>query len=304
MASTAAEKLKLLKSLRLFDRVPERQLEALAEFLKPKTLGDGEVIFEEGSVGTSLYFISQGSVRISKETSGGSFKDLAFLRLGDSFGEMALLDEVKRSARASAAGQTVILELDREELRRWLKSRPELAVDFFSQLVQLQSRRLRTTSRELALLFDLANLFLEPIPSQTELLQKALDRILPHLENPWSAIACLYNIFNEEMELAAAFGSLDPAALAPKLPPPTHMTTTWIEPNCCYSTLPGPERPQGYLVLRCDSPLSDDERSEIGQILGTAAKLLGSALENIRFRAEEAMRARLDKASQNYGTSI
>src|ERR1019366_7270978 len=130
------EKLKLLKSLHLLDQIPEDQLTTLEKFLKPVSLKDGEVLFEEGSRGESLFFVSSGHIKISKKVSGQDFKDLAIMGPGDSFGEMAVIEAVTRSARAAASGETVVFKLRRDDLNLWLKENPKAAMAFFAQLVQ------------------------------------------------------------------------------------------------------------------------------------------------------------------------
>ncbi len=298
------EKLKLLKSLHLLDQIPEAQLATLERFLKQAKLQDGAVLFEEGSKGESLYFVSSGRVRISKWISGDNYKDLAILGPGDCFGEMALIEPTLRSARAWAAGETVVLELHRDDLNVWLKEHPALAIGFFAELVQVQSRRLRRSSNEIALLVDLSNLLLEPCPSGKELLGKVLAHVVPHLDGAWTASAFLYNMFNDEMDFVASEGGREAPAPSDKLPPPTETRSLWIEGASYYVSLPGAKRPYGYLLFHARNPLTDENRTELGRTLGTVARLLTSALENINFRAEDALRARLSKSSQSYGTSL
>lgn len=297
----AAEQLQLLKSVRLLDQIPEKQLAALARFLKPLDLADGQRVFQEGDKGDSLYFVTRGNVRISKRISGAD-KDLAILAAGDCFGEMALVDDVNRSATASASGPTSLFQLGRADMNLWLKEHPELAVDFFTELVQVQSKRLRRTSTELTLLFDLSNLLLEDVRSPKELLVRVLDRLVPHLEGTWSAAASLYNIFNEEMDFVGHSGGYDFALLTSKLPPTTETRNVWIDPSTYYVSLPGAKKPLGYLVFHAQTPLTDEDRTELGRTLTTVARLLTSALENINFRTEETLRARLK--AQSHGAGI
>ena len=84
--------------------------------------------------------------------SAGVDKDLAVLGPGDCFGEMAMIEDSPRSATATSSGDCVLFQLGRQDLNRWLKSRPEMAMEFFAEMVQEQSRRLRRTSNELALI--------------------------------------------------------------------------------------------------------------------------------------------------------
>jgi CRP-like cAMP-binding protein len=299
----SVDKIKLLKSLHLLDQIPERELGALGEYLKLHELEDRAVVFEEGSKGDSLFFIVTGHVRISKKIGKGS-KDLAILGPGDSFGEMAVMDPQPRSARASAQGAASLFELGRGDLDRWLKSHPDLAMGFFAELVQVQSKRLRRSSSELTLLFDLSSLLLEPVPSGKELLTQVLVRVLPHLPGSWSAAAYLYNMFNEEMELGASKGDFDFKKLGKKLPPANETRNLWLDDSAFYVSLPGTKRPEGFLIFHAPAPLSDDDRNETGRTLTAVARLVTSALENISHRTEDTLRDRLSKTAQRYGSGI
>lgn len=240
-------------------------------------------------------------MRISKKLAKDVSKDLAILGPGDSFGEMAVIEPQPRSARASASGEASLFELGRDDLNKWLKSNPELAMGFFAHLVQVQSGRLRRTSNELTLLFDLSSLLLEPIASGKELLMNVLERIVPHLMGSWSAQAHLYNMFNDEMDFVAGRGDFDFSALKAKLPPATETRSLWLGEQAYYVSLPGPKRPHGYLIFHSATALSEEDRNESGRTLTTVARLLTSALENINFRTEDSLRSRLSSAKHGSG---
>lgn len=299
-----AERLKLLKALPLLDQIPAGKLADLGAFLEPLSFADAAVIFEEGSTGDCLLFISSGQVRIQKrvvEADGTpSFKDLAVLGPGDCFGEMALFEEeVPRSARAAAQGETTLFTLGRKDLLRWLDSNPALAVGFFTELVRVLSRRLRRSSNELTLLFDLSRWLLEPIATGKELLQKVLRHLVPHLEGSWTAGAYLYNEFNDEMDLVATEG--DFAALESQLPDPKTVKgdNAWLDERTYLVPFPAEKHMLGYLVFRSAQPLNREEKGEIARTLTTTARLISSALQNISHRAEDALRARLQSSRQS-----
>lgn len=288
------KKLALLKSLRLLEHIPEDQQAALAKFLTPETYPDGAVVFEEGSKGDSLYFLASGRVHIMKKVllSGGAqaYKDLAVLGVGDCFGEMALFDDAPRSARAVASDEATLLRLERAQLNKWLESNPTLAIGFFTELVHMLGRRLRHSSNELALLFDLSAWLLDPVADGSELMQKALGHIVPHLEGSWSAGAYLHNAFNDETELVAAVGDF----AASKSPAPAaDQGYAWIDPTTFLAPLRSKLGLRGYLVFTASAPLEGAEKAEVSRTLITAAHLIFSALENVSFRAEESYRARL-----------
>lgn len=296
----APDRVALLRSLELFDQHPKERLEALAGYLEPVAAGDGELIFAEGTEGDGLYFIVSGRVRVSKKLGGGGEKDLASLGTGDCLGEMALLESVKRSASAYAVGPAALLRLKRDDLDRWLKADSALAMEFFSELVQVQSRRLRRTSSEVALLYDLSSLLLETHADGKALLSKALDRLLPHLEGEWSADARVYNTFNEELDPAAARGD---EVLGDAPAPGAHAPfAAWSDERTLTLVLRAPKALLGVLRFRAKKAPGEAHRAETARTLEAAGRLLASALENLAFRRDEALRERL--RSRSHGTSL
>lgn len=295
----APDRVALLRTLELFDQHPKERLEALAGYLEPVSLADGAEIFAEGTEGDGLYFIVSGRVRVAKKLGGGGEKDLASLGPGDCLGEMALVDSVKRSASAYASGACELLRLKRDDLTRWLKTDSTLAMQFFAELVAVQSRRLRRTSSEVALLYDLSSLLLESNDSGKALLAKALDRLLPHLEGDWSADARVYNVFNEELDLAAARGEALPDAPVPGAAAPF---SAWTDERTLALVLRAPKRLLGVLRFRSAAAPDSARKAETARTLEAAGRLLGSALENLEFRTDEALRERL--RSRSHGTSL
>src|SRR4026207_412336 len=73
---------------------------------------DGDLIFAENDPGDCMFLIGRGSVKVSKKGRAGQQETLAHLMEGDFFGEMALIDGGKRSAQASAVGETVLGRID------------------------------------------------------------------------------------------------------------------------------------------------------------------------------------------------
>jgi CRP-like cAMP-binding protein len=294
--------LQVLKSLKLLAKVPEVHLDSLSEFLVSETREDAETVFEEGSPGDELYFIAEGRVRIAKRLArpeGGppAFKDLAILGPGDCFGEMALIESVPRSADAIASGKTVLLRLARADLERWLKTGASLAMGFFAQLVQVLSNRLRRSSNELALLFDLSQILLEQFPSPAALLDKVVDRLLPHMDGEGAAGAFVYNEFNDDLELAVSRGDFA-SVPKPVQEEASAGRTGWIDERTCAVGFPGKARSLGHFLMRRSEPASEEERADVHRTLLTTARLIATAIENIGFRAEDRYRSRLKTVRQ------
>lgn len=75
---------------------------------------DGDVIIRQGELGSRMYIVASGEVRIFR-TQGGVETDLATLKVGETFGELALFDNRPRSASARAVGDTELRVITREE---------------------------------------------------------------------------------------------------------------------------------------------------------------------------------------------
>ena len=299
------DKQALLKSLKLFRNVPDEQLRQLSGFLTAETHPDGKTIFEEGSSGDSLYFISGGHVRIAKKLRSADivqviYKELAVLAPGDCFGEMALIEQAVRSADAIAMGETVVFRLGRPDLERWLTANPSLAMGFFAQLVQVLSSRLRRSSNELTLLFDLSHLLLEPFGTPKQLLDRVMARFMRYLEGHWCAGAYVFNEFNDEMDLIDAEG--DYYAVKDKLPIPIRpQGNAWADDSTYQVVFPGKKRIMGFIVFHRAEPLEEEEKNEFARTVTTTARLVTSALENIGYRTEEDLRVRLKAVRQAGG---
>ena len=128
------EKILFLKSAPVFERVSGEDLAALARVAEVETHAPGETFFREGEMGNALYVIVRGKVAIE---SGG--EHLADLGPGDAFGEMAVLDEVPRSATATAAEETEVLRIGSEEFYEILHEQVEIA----EGVIRMLTRRLR-----------------------------------------------------------------------------------------------------------------------------------------------------------------
>jgi hypothetical protein len=87
----------------------------------------GDVIIKENEYGETAYVIEDGRVEVSKERDGQKVH-LAYLRTGETFGEMSMIDEKPRSATVTAVTETVVSELRRDDFFKSFQTDPKVAL--------------------------------------------------------------------------------------------------------------------------------------------------------------------------------
>lgn len=122
---------------RLFEGIAPNVLEDLRHQMETVIVAPGEVIFEEGDAGDSMYLVGEGSVRISKAGRGGEQETLGYIEAGNFFGEMSLLDGQPRSAKATAAKETLLASVDDVTFQHILELAPSrLHMNFLRSVTQ------------------------------------------------------------------------------------------------------------------------------------------------------------------------
>jgi CRP-like cAMP-binding protein len=143
-----------LKQSDIFYQFTPTQLEMVANLCQEVVFQAGETIFKENSGSKELYVIAQGEVEISinPSTVGSSLEKkttdsvIATLRRGQSFGEVALVDEGLRSASACAAQkETRLLVISRDKLIMLCETYPQLGYRLMYNLAADLAMKIRNT---------------------------------------------------------------------------------------------------------------------------------------------------------------
>jgi CRP/FNR family transcriptional regulator, cyclic AMP receptor protein len=128
----------------LFSGLRKKELKEVATSCREGKYSPGSVLISQGEKGLGLFILTKGTVRITRANSpDGAEEVLGTAGAGDVIGEMALLDDMPRSATVTAVDDVTALVLPfwdfRIILRRILRSDPDVGLD----LLAILSRRLR-----------------------------------------------------------------------------------------------------------------------------------------------------------------
>jgi CRP-like cAMP-binding protein len=126
----------------LFRDLPTSTIDVLADLAHRKTFNKGQVIFSQGDDGDALYGVASGRVRIFTADDKGHEIFLNILGPGDTFGEIALLDGLPRTASAMATAASTLVVIPRSQFLKRLEVDPGLS----EHLMRLLCERLRWVS--------------------------------------------------------------------------------------------------------------------------------------------------------------
>jgi signal transduction histidine kinase len=110
-----------------FPDLDEGALKQLSGLVRTTTYPPGTLICKEGAYENVFYLIINGEVAITKHLEGEEERILRHSVAGDFFGEMALIQDVPRSANVRTTQDTTVLEFDRDVFEHLMSSSPDLA---------------------------------------------------------------------------------------------------------------------------------------------------------------------------------
>jgi CRP-like cAMP-binding protein len=131
------EKIDILRRTDIFYDLTGAQLEMLASICEERVVKLGDIVFEENSQGDEMFVISRGAVEILVDPSivggpgakkrGSVLVTIATLRGGQTFGEIALVDQGLRTASARCAEtETQLLAIKRNKFMQLCDTYPEM----------------------------------------------------------------------------------------------------------------------------------------------------------------------------------
>lgn len=319
--------LERLRQVPILNDIPDKELERLSENMGDIQAIDGQIIFEEGSAGESVYFVASGEVVIKKsvDKTNSTFRVITVLEPGEIFGEMALLEDTHRSATAVAKGKVTLFKLDRHNILRLVLADPARGMmSAFLTLLTTLSSRLRHTTQQLATVYDVVQL-VATVDSFKIKTQKALDRVMDVLAPGLGGATYIWSRQNEEYIRTSSRGGITvawPISVAPTETFPRKLEGemvakifTAIDPKFWLDTLKkhmwepvsslllaplvGSRQPLAGFMVIIDPEKSDRFTSSDRQLLMAVAQLLAVPFEMAAGRDEDIALAREARVKTN-----
>lgn len=142
--------LKELRASALFASFREQALEQILTSTSLRSYQEGDIIVTEGEIGSSLFLIVSGEVKVFTRGERGEHLALAELGAGDFFGEVSLLTGKPRTATITAKSAVLAIELSKSDVDRISEQHPEVRSvleDFYQrrahETVEAVIRRMR-----------------------------------------------------------------------------------------------------------------------------------------------------------------
>lgn len=241
-----------LRKAYLFKGLSDEEIRLVAAACAEEERDAGDVIFVEGAVADRFYIVIEGRVEVWKNFYDPKPDLLAVHGAGHFFGEMALIDELPRSATVVAKESTRLLYLYRDEFRRLISERSSIALSVmtgisfmirnsnesfvedlrkrnaeleraYSQLKEAQAERLR--SERLSTLGKFSSLILHDIRNPLSALKGTLqlmqlepgdpDRLAKRIASGLAEAGRLERLANEFLDYSRGEIRLDMAIARP-----------------------------------------------------------------------------------------
>jgi CRP-like cAMP-binding protein len=131
-----------LGTVPIFSKLKKRELNFLESIVHVRNYKADEIVFEEGDIGSGMYSIRSGQVRIYTRDDQGRENEQAVLEAGDFFGEVALTASRPRIASARTTESTVLIGLFRSDMLEAIRKHPAVSAKILLGLTRVISDRL------------------------------------------------------------------------------------------------------------------------------------------------------------------
>ncbi|MBN1822843.1 MAG: cyclic nucleotide-binding domain-containing protein [Endomicrobiales bacterium] len=132
------EKITFFRTVSLFSGLSDRALGNVLGIVHSKIYPAGETVFKAGQEGKALYIVKTGEVKVSRDG-----KEVCRLGSGEFFGEMALLEEIPRTATVVTSKESQLLLIYKVRFDELAEDTPRTGVMLLRNLASILSARIR-----------------------------------------------------------------------------------------------------------------------------------------------------------------
>ncbi len=201
-----------LREIYFFKDLDDDDIRDIMRYCRETTFPEGEIIFWENDKADRFYIVASGEVEVWKGYGTKQADMLAVHGVGHLFGEMALVDNLPRSATVRSRGRSRVLYIDQAEFQRILQEKPSVAfaiVKSLSAMVRKSNETFLEDLRERNKRLEIANEELKT--AQSELLKserlstlgKFSSMILHDIRNPISVVKAYTDLLLLSEEIPA-----------------------------------------------------------------------------------------------------
>lgn len=130
-----------------FDAEERAQLGSFGEFL---SLGDGDILIDEGDNQAALFLAVTGNFHVQTEITGRSIL-LGTVKAGNTIGEVNVFDPGNASASVVSKPISQVWKIDRARSEEYLEAHPRTAASLLVNISTQLSMRLRKTNEKVAM---------------------------------------------------------------------------------------------------------------------------------------------------------
>jgi CRP/FNR family transcriptional regulator, cyclic AMP receptor protein len=151
----------VLQETDLFRNLSIEQIKTVVGICRKVNFSENEIIMKEGDIGDSLYIILKGTVEVIKSLVIGDFseddyreavKNKVFTKIDEKshavFGEIALLEECKRTATVRAVTDCIFYEIKKDDFLKLLETDSVSGCKILMSLARIVSARLRKADED------------------------------------------------------------------------------------------------------------------------------------------------------------
>jgi signal transduction histidine kinase len=140
IAGGKRDRFPFLRNALLFKHLTDDEIRLVSASCAEEARESGDVIFIEGAAADRFYIVMEGRVEVWKNYNDPKPDLLAVHGPGRFFGEMALIDELPRSATVVAKERSRLLYLNREEFRRLISDHSSIALSVMTGISSMVRR--------------------------------------------------------------------------------------------------------------------------------------------------------------------